>query len=141
MARHWRANGVLVGCLLLGLVPWQPGWATAGSWVGTFSRLVVPVSDRPLESHQLAPPPESAGAKVTRVRWRFSSDAPAGAMRAWLCQGNFCIALRGEQGTTQQFAGRAADRTLAFRFQRLPVANHAGVSTVTNGQLIVDYRR
>ncbi|WP_110708797.1 flagellar protein FlhE [Salinicola sp. CR57] len=115
-------------------------WAAQGTWVAPLPGQTVVMSERPLAGVEIQPPPSLAEARIDRVRWTFRTDAPAPALKAWLCQQTFCLPLAGRQGETQHFSGRSAASPFRLRFQ-LPIEDHGvGRVRVSAGQLIIDYR-
>ncbi|RUR41364.1 flagellar protein FlhE [Vreelandella populi] len=110
----------------------------AGSWSAQVQSVMVAMSDRDSRSQPIAPPNGVLAQEgvIDRIHWRLDAP-PGGAVNAWLCHPEQCVALSGMRGTVTQLAGRHANEPLYFRFNLRPGQRPVRVQGL---QVIVNYQ-
>ncbi|WP_231613662.1 flagellar protein FlhE [Halomonas sp. BC04] len=112
MLRSWKRLVLGLGGMLMATLV-----QASGSWVASAPAVQVVMSDRQVQSADMAPPTVALARDqvMGRVSWQFQPP-PGVEVNARLCHAGGCVALAGPRGHTEAFAGIPADSALYFQF-------------------------
>ncbi|GHE21331.1 flagellar protein FlhE [Halomonas urumqiensis] len=126
---------LVMGSLVM-VMPAIPA-VSAGSWVAAAPSVRVVMAEREVASAPLSSSGGQVQGEIATITWQYQVP-PGETVRARLCHADGCLPIAAPRGTSNGFAGMAADTPLEFRFALAPGQRQA--VTVQGLQVIVNYR-